>query len=147
MADDLLLEQVEERPQELRCVKDNGLLIEFSYAVKPYRSAEILFGLSKAGFTPILAHPERYSYFSTSQDDYEELLGYGCRFQLNALSLGGYYGKGALERARYLLQLGQVHFIGTDLHQPRHLQALQNLQLSEELMKLVMENPIENQRL
>ena len=48
----------------------------------------------------------------------------GCLFQLNLLSLTGYYGKTPNEQALYLLSKNYIDFAGTDLHHLRHLQAI-----------------------
>ncbi len=42
---------------------------------------------------PILAHPERYSYYYNRKDRLKELHKTGLMFQINLLSLAGAYGK------------------------------------------------------
>jgi tyrosine-protein phosphatase YwqE len=46
-------------------------------------------------------------------------------FQVNLLSLTGYYGKGPLELSRHFIKKKMISLLGTDLHHDRHLQALQ----------------------
>ena len=58
----------------------------------------------------------------------------GCLFQLNLLSLTGYYGKTAAGLAAYLLSKNYIDFAGTDLHHLRHLEALRH---SKHIMPVV----------
>ena len=79
-----------------------------------------------AGYQPVIAHPERYGYFLRSRETYDELREAGYYFQLNLLSLTGYYGKAALELANHLIKNKYIDLLGTDLHHDRHLKALQS---------------------
>ena len=63
---------------------------------------------------PLIAHPERYMYMS--DDDYRNLKGHGYEFQLNLLSLSGYYGVRPRLVAEHLLEEGFYDNVGTDLH-------------------------------
>lgn len=67
------------------------LLIETSYFSSPIRFHETINEIKSKGFYPLLAHPERYNYMD-SESDYRELKKMGVLFQLNAMSLCGYYG-------------------------------------------------------
>ncbi len=57
----------------------------------------------------------------------EQLKNQGVYFQINALSLGGFYGEEAKRRAYYMLEQGWVEFMGTDTHNTVYAQALINL--------------------
>jgi tyrosine-protein phosphatase YwqE len=57
---------------------------------------------------------------------------------LNILSLTGGYGKEVQRQAQYLLSKGWYDFVGTDLHNIRHLELLHDAQLIS-LMKKVMD--------
>lgn len=108
----------------LRCIKDNIVLVEFSFVSPPLGLKEKLFDLQVRGYQPVIAHPERYLYFSENKKWYNEIVHAGCFLQINLLSLTGYYGKGSLELAKYIYKNKLVHFLGTDLHHHRHLNAL-----------------------
>ena len=100
---------------------DNYILIEQSYAT-PYNNIEnVIFDLNIAGYKPILAHPERYSYYHYNYDYYTTLKSRGCFFQLNLLSLSGYYGKPIRKVSERLLKDNAVEFVGTDMHHINHL--------------------------
>ena len=90
------------------------LLIETSYAQPPMRMEGILRDMQKAGFTPVLAHPERYLYMDAEK--YENIKEMGVKFQLNVTSLIGAYGNQVKERAEYLLNEGYYNYSGSDAH-------------------------------
>lgn len=110
--------------ERILTIKDNLVLVEFSFVTINVNYKKILFEMQIRGFQPVLAHPERYLYLSRSREVYEDLKDKGCLFQLNLLSLAGYYGKPTQELAQYLLKKNYVDLLGTDLHHVRHLEAL-----------------------
>jgi protein-tyrosine phosphatase len=113
-----------EGPEPLQTVWQNMVLVEFSFVSVPLDMKEKIFRMNIRGYQPILAHPERYAYLGGNKKGFEELKGLGCLFQVNLLSLTGYYGKGPRELALYLLGRDFVDLVGTDLHHHRHLEAL-----------------------
>ena len=74
------------------------------------------------GLTPVLAHPERYNYMV--EKDYSTLKQLGVLFQLNLLSLIGYYGQTAKKKAELLLGKRMYDFTGSDLHSGRQISLL-----------------------
>ena len=76
------------------------------------------------GFKPILAHPERYPYYQREPSNYLRLRRMGLRFQINLLSLSGFYGKQVRDLAKEMLDKNMVEFVGTDLHNHKHLQSI-----------------------
>jgi len=121
--------------EPLMTVQDNILLTEFSYAAKPNEPEKFSFAIQTAGYTPILAHPERYAYYYGNYNMYHRLVDLGFLLQLNALSLTGYYGKGAVKAAEYMLKHGLISYVGTDLHHERHLSIFQDIRTRELLQK------------
>lgn len=115
-----------EQKHPLRCLRDKWVLIEFSFVNAPINLKETLFELQLGGYKPVLAHPERYTYLSAQRQLYAELKDAGCLFQVNILSLAGYYGKLSQELAQYLIRNDWVDLVGTDLHHHRHLEALRS---------------------
>jgi protein-tyrosine phosphatase len=133
LMDDHFIRMLEEN-DPLLTLKDKMVLVELSFAVPAINLKEILFQMQIKGYQPILAHPERYLYFGANKDWYDQLKESGCLFQLNLLSLRGYYGKASLELAQYLVKKKYVDLLGTDLHHERHLE---NLGSSPQLMDTV----------
>lgn len=117
-------EQIEDE-KPLLTVKDNWVLVEFSFVSAPLDLKEKLFKVQMAGYQPIIAHPERYTYFGRSKEVYDELREAGYFFQVNLLSLAGYYGKIPQDIGNMLIKNKYVDLLGTDLHHVRHLAALQ----------------------
>jgi tyrosine-protein phosphatase YwqE len=105
-------------------LKDNLVLVELSFAVPSINLKDMLFQLQLKGYQPVLAHPERYLYFGANKGWYDRIRDAGCLFQVNLLSIIGYYGKEARQLAEFLLKKRYVDFLGTDLHHERHLDAL-----------------------
>ncbi len=73
--------------------------------------------LRSFGFTPIIAHPERYG-FMQEQSIIENLLNKGCKIQINKDSLLGNYGTKTKENAFKMLENDYVHIIASDCHNP-----------------------------
>ena len=90
------------------------LLVETSYMSAPPGFFDLLLEIWYQGYRPVIAHPERYMYMD--ELDYETLKAKGYDFQLNLLSLSGYYGRRPKDVAEALLQRGYYDFVGTDLH-------------------------------
>lgn len=120
--------------KELLPFGESFLLIEISYLQPPINLEELLFSLTHAGYTPILAHPERYSYYHKKPDYYNELKRLGCVFQLNALSLSNYYGQTVKKTALHLLENNQYNFIGTDTHSKRHIKHLRQISFKKKYL-------------
>lgn len=96
-----------------------------------------LFEIQNKGYLPVLAHPERYHYLFGKPQRYEDLKNRGCRFQVNLLSLKGYYGIKERDAARWLLEADMVDFLATDLHHDRHLQSLMDFTLDRKIVQLL----------
>lgn len=109
--------------QKLLTLKDNYVLVEMSYINPPIQLYSILFDLQVAGYIPVLAHPERYLFYHNHFDEYSKLKNSGCLFQLNLLSVVGYYGEGIAKIAEKLLQKGMYNFVGSDVHHEKHIAA------------------------
>lgn len=105
----------------------NHVLIEMSYLAESRNLKDVIFSLRIKGFQPVLAHPERYNFYHRDLSVLADLKDMGCYFQLNLLSLSGYYGSSVQKVAMKLLAEKQYEFAGTDLHHDRHLAALQEL--------------------
>lgn len=103
-----------QREMGLLTYADNHVLVETSYMAAPANFWEVLSELLLDGYTPVLAHPERYRYMLES--DYLLLHERGCKLQLNLLSLSGCYGSRAVHNAKYMLESGLYSYIGSDFH-------------------------------
>jgi len=122
---------------KLLTIHGNIVLTEQSYSIPSGSLGEIAFELLQKGYKPIMAHPERYSYYHHDYEEFNHLKDMGFLLQVNVLSLAGYYGKVVARAARYLFENDMVDFVGTDMHHERHLAALrQNASLINEYIKV-----------
>ena len=122
MLDDGFDKLVEEK--EVLTLGDRYLLFETSMISSYPGLEDAIFKMRTKGYIPIMAHPERYVYMKEDFKKYIRLKDMGCLFQLNLLSLIGYYGAPSRKIAVKLLQEGMVDFMATDLHHEKHLENL-----------------------
>lgn len=108
------------------------LLVETSYFNPPMKFDKTIEDIKSAGYTPLVAHPERYIYVEDFEE-YRRWKDMGCLLQLNLLSLGGHYGAKARQNALELLRNGMYDFAGTDLHRPGQLDHLRKLRIPKKL--------------
>lgn len=123
---DILLEN-----ESLYTLKGAYVLIEMSYFQAPINLEDIIFKLKTKGYIPVLAHPERYSFFHNKLEYYKKLKKLGCLFQLNLLSLGDHYGKSVEKAALDLLDKQLIDFIGSDVHNENHINKISELYVNE----------------
>ncbi|MEO8255423.1 MAG: CpsB/CapC family capsule biosynthesis tyrosine phosphatase [Flavobacterium sp.] len=111
--------------ERLLTLKDNYVLVEMSYINAPIQLYTIIFDLQVAGYIPVLAHPERYLFYHKNFSEYVKLKKSGCMFQLNLLSVVGYYGEAIAKIAEELLQKAMYDFVGSDVHHDTHIAAFE----------------------
>jgi tyrosine-protein phosphatase YwqE len=112
---------------DILTVHDNYVLVEMSFFSECIRLEEYLFKMQIKGYQPILAHPERYTYYAKNFERFQNLKDRGCKLQLNLLSLTGHYGKEVKDLAIQLLDANLYDFVGTDTHNVEHLEKLKTL--------------------
>lgn len=134
-------------PSGLLCLPNPAhekfVLVEFPYMDLPYHWHDSIFALRKAGYRPILAHPERYAYLKPSVM-LDRMRSTGLMFQLNLLSLGGYYGKSVQQVAQCYLREGLYDFAGTDAHHANHIAGLQRMAQNPEISEQIAHYPFQN---
>jgi tyrosine-protein phosphatase YwqE len=123
MMDHFFYENLKNAP--LLTLKDNWVLVEMSYLSAPVQLYDIIYELQVMGYQPIMAHPERYLYYFKNLAEYDKLKKSGLYFQLNLLSLVGYYGPEAQSTAEKLLLRGMIDFTGSDIHHQFHLKSFE----------------------
>ncbi|HUQ66392.1 MAG TPA: CpsB/CapC family capsule biosynthesis tyrosine phosphatase [Flavitalea sp.] len=133
--DDLIEDEI-----PLFTIKDNMVLVEFSFISAPLDLKDKLFSLQMLGYQPVIAHPERYTYFGKTKELYEQFREAGYLLQVNLLSLTGYYGKLPQEIAQMMVKNKFIDFLGTDLHHVRHLNALQSASALTDTIKLLQDS-------
>jgi len=105
---------------------DNYILVELSFMEAPKNLFDIIFKLQLEGYKVVLAHPERYAFFT--MDDYEELANRGVLLQINWLSIIGYYSPQIEQKTKDLIAADMVSFIGSDCHNMNHAELYKKCQ-------------------
>jgi protein-tyrosine phosphatase len=112
------------RNKDLLTFGDNNILFELSYTTPAFGIEQTVYELLNAGYKPILAHPERYTYFAMNPSKYHQIRELGLLFQININSTNDFYGKGAKTAVKYLIEEGLVDFVGSDTHRPKYIESL-----------------------
>jgi protein-tyrosine phosphatase len=100
----------------LRLAGTPFVLVEFPFMMVPPNAPQAVFELKMQGFSPIIAHPERYGNVDASLAQPAEWRRVGGLLQVNAGSLLGRYGRGPRETAWGLLRHGMVDYLSSDFH-------------------------------
>ncbi|RZK50014.1 MAG: capsular biosynthesis protein [Pedobacter sp.] len=128
------------REKNVLTIGGKYLLFELSFINYPANINDMIKLMLDAGYSPILAHPERYPYFHGTVDNYYRIREQGCALQINAIALTGYYGAGPKKLAEEMIDNGLVDFIGSDMHHLRHADALKEALYLESLQKVLSTN-------
>lgn len=108
-------------------IGDRFLLVETSCYTEAYDLEEKLSKIKEKGFSPVLAHPERYKYMT--RDLYQHIYNSGVSFQLNLPALTGEFGADSKKRSAWLLENDLYSFVGSDLHGESGLKSLLDMKL------------------
>jgi protein-tyrosine phosphatase len=100
----------------LRLAGTSFVLLEFPFMTIPPHSSLAIREVTRKGWIPVIAHPERYRNIPTNYDLVEDWRDAGARIQVNAGSFIGYYGAAAKSIAWSLLQRGCVDYLSSDYH-------------------------------
>lgn len=98
--------------------KSRYFLLEPPHHVAPPRLPELIKDLIRAGFLPILTHPERLRWIETHYDLIVQMAGQGALVQLTASSITGGFGKRPKYWSERMLGEGLVDIVATDAHSP-----------------------------
>ena len=122
--DEHFMKLVDDR-QELLTFGKNYVLFETGFMNEPLNLNDLVFKLKSNGYNPVLAHPERYSFFGRNFEMVEDLIDRGVLMQLNINSLSGYYSKDVQKMAEKLIDNNFIHFLGSDCHNMKHLEVME----------------------
>lgn len=92
------------------------LLLEPPHHVAPPRLADLVKELVKAGYVPIITHPERLRWIETHYELFRSLVGHGALVQLTAGSITGGFGNRPRYWSERMLDEGIVDIVATDAH-------------------------------
>ena len=126
---------------------DNYVLIEFSFFNPPENLTNIIFDLQSSGYKVVLAHPERYIFFHSNKEKYEELADRQVYMQINGNSLLGEYGLNSKKVAQWLIQHNLVDFVGSDAHGKAHVEKYKGLLHNQYFYELIKSGRLKNNQL
>lgn len=95
------------------------VLVEFDVRKELGSEDEVedkLYEIAIRGYTPIIAHVERYFHGQVNMKRVEGWIKQGYGIQINRTSLNGAHGSICKEHAQQLLDAGFVHVIASDTH-------------------------------
>jgi tyrosine-protein phosphatase YwqE len=127
--------------------EEKYLLFELSYFTEPQDLESLVYDIKLAGYTPVLAHPERYVYLHGNIGKYQDIKDMGGLFQINLVSIENYYSEEVMKTVKALIVNGMVDFIGSDTHHRRHLKFLKKSFSSALYKKIFKHNKILNNTL
>lgn len=91
------------------------VLIEFYPGISYLEILRAVRTLVLEGFSPVLAHVERYRALR-DEERLEELTGQGAYMQMNFSSVSGNWMNETVRWCRKMLREQYIHFMGTDMH-------------------------------
>ena len=124
---------------------NNGkyLLMEFPLTDIPMlNSMDIIKNIVKAGYIPIIAHPERYPYVQKDINFAQNLIKNGALLQCNYSSIDNFYGIKAKKTIIKLLKNNMVSFLGSDNHRKKSIYYNMNKYISK-ILKYISEEEFE----
>lgn len=120
------------RGNSLTLAKSKYILIEFYPDEEAKRIRQSVYELIAAGYSPILAHVERYQALK-GMETVKELIELGAYLQVNVGTVLGENGREMKRYVQKLLKCQLVHFIATDAHdgvkrKPKMMQCMQYIE-------------------
>jgi protein-tyrosine phosphatase len=141
--DEWFINQIQ-KGEKLLTFGNKYILFETNFYNKPAQLFDVIFNLQSQGYKPVFAHPERYFYLHTNFKTLEKIAERGVFLQLNLNSLSGYYAKPAQDLAEKMIDQQLVHFVGSDCHSQRHIEALKHTHTKRLYAKLADLNLLNN---
>ncbi|MBN8703134.1 MAG: capsular biosynthesis protein [Bacteroidetes bacterium] len=123
------------------------VLFELSFVQPPDNLYHLIFKMQTQGYKPVLAHPERYNFWHSDFEVYEQLVDKGVALQLNLNSLTGYYSPDVKMIAERLIDNNMVSFLGSDCHHVGHINLLKQVVYEKPLEKLLASGKLLNHTL
>lgn len=126
---------------------NNYVLFELPFIAEPPNVKNAIFEMRLAGYRPILAHPERYSFYHHDFERYEEYAESDVILQLNINSLTGHYSPEVKKISEKMIEKGLIRFLGSDCHHNGHIQLMENAKRQPALHTLVNSGKLLNKSL
>lgn len=102
----------------------NYVLLEFDYGSSRIQVLDGVMAIINSGYTPVIAHAERYDIFRKNKKLADEVLQVGALIQINAESILGKCGFGEKRCCHRLLKQKKAQFVASDGHDVKERQPL-----------------------
>lgn len=99
--------------------KTKCVLVEFHPSHNKKYIKESLYKVVCAGYTPVVAHIDRYADMIEAYDTIEDIIDMGALIQVNADAVTGKMGRLSKKFTKMLMKYDMLHFIGSDAHSTR----------------------------
>ena len=119
-------------------------MIEFHPTATADYIAQSLYKVENAGYTPVLAHIERYPDLFKNIKMIEQIIEGGAYIQVNASSVEGRLGGGVKRQIIKMMKKGLVHFVATDAHSNRSRAPVPVAVLRANQRSIVIANTVSN---
>jgi tyrosine-protein phosphatase YwqE len=128
---------------ELIPFMNHYILLETATTSAPLIFDTVIKLIKDKGYTPVLAHPERYTYLHQDINLYKKLKAKGVLFQVNLKSL--YKPSTPISKiALKLIKEGLVDFIGSDVHRMHDVKKIEKVMGSQNYKKILKKNRLLN---
>lgn len=115
----------------------NFVLFELPFVAPPPNIHSAIFKMQTSGYQPILAHPERYSFWHHKFENFYDLKNKGVLLQLNINSLSGHYSLETKKTAERLIDENLIDFFGSDCHNMNHVGLIKRCLTEKHLHKII----------
>ena len=102
--------------EALTLANSDYVLLEFSPGTEQRKIQNAVYQFLSEGYSPIIAHIERYQTFYKDPDFVESILKMGAYYQVNAGSITGNGGWLMKRFTRNMMKNGMIQFVATDAH-------------------------------
>lgn len=120
------------------------ILVELPFHNEIMNLEDVIYELKIKGLIPIIAHPERYTYFQDNYKEVDRLREEGFLFQANYASVLGYYGKDSQKLLKYMLKKGYIDYFGTDIHRTTKTYVIDNFEkIKKQIIKITKKDYFE----
>ena len=124
---------------------NNFILFELPLSAPVLNLNDLIFNIRTSGYTPVLAHPERYTYWYDDFSNFTDLITREVIFQVN---INSFHPKNPYRNmAEKIAKNDLVSFLGSDTHNIRNIDFLKESLQNKYLLKLLMSGKILNNTL
>ena len=107
------------------------VLLELPFTQWPARTEHLIYDLQVAGYTVLLAHPERYTAVQKEPNLVLPLVERGVYLQVTSVAITGELGAASQRCARVLVEHGLCHVLASDAHHVRRRAPVLDTALAE----------------